>query len=67
MVLHKRRAPEIVLIMMITVFGGAVFHIFWETNTRYSIPFILPMLMACEHGISSLQELSEKNKAQSDT
>ena len=58
--LYKHRVPEIVLIMMITVFGGIVFHAFWETNSRYSIPFILPVLIACEQGISSLQEFSEK-------
>ena len=52
--LMKHKIPEIVLIMMITVFGCVVFHSIWETNARYSIPFILPMLVAMIYGLSSM-------------
>lgn len=56
--LLKRNMPEIVLIMIITIFGCVAFHSIWETNGRYSIPFILPMLVVVEYGISSLQAYS---------
>ena len=54
--LARKRMPEITMIMMITIFGGAAFHIIWEANTRYSIPFILPMLTVIEYGMSTMKE-----------
>ena len=58
--LHKGKIPEIILIMMITIFGCVAFHSIWETNTRYSIPFILPMLVVVAYGISELQEYTDR-------
>lgn len=51
--LVRKNIPDIVLLMMITVFGGIAFHMFWETNMRYDIPFILPALIIVGYGISS--------------
>ena len=55
----RKKVPEIVLIMIITVFGGVVFHSVWEVSTRYSIPFLLPMLVAAGYGISTVQEKTD--------
>ena len=60
--LAKKSMPEIDLVMTITVFGCVVFHIIWETNVRYSIPFILPMLVIICYGISTIQEYADKKK-----
>ena len=67
--LMKHQIPEIVIILMITIFGCVAFHSIWETNARYSIPFILPMLAVLTYGISSMQgyiaqkvQLSKKQK-----
>ena len=56
----RRKLPEIVLIMIITIFGCVAFHTIWETNTRYDIPFVLPMLVAVGYGISSLQGITDR-------
>lgn len=53
--LVRKNIPEIVLIMMITVFGGIAFHMIWETNPRYDIPFILPALVVVGYGITFTQ------------
>ena len=58
--LIRKRTPEIILIMLITIFGGCVFHLFWETNTWYSAPFILPMLIVDSDGITTMQEHFDK-------
>lgn len=60
--LYRHKTPMIVLVMMVTIFGCVVFHTFWETNARYSIPFILPMLIVVEYGISSLQAYMERKE-----
>ncbi len=57
---RRKKVPEIVLIMIITVFGGTVFHSVWETNARYSIPFLLPMLVVAGYGISAAREETER-------
>ena len=58
----RKNVPEIVMIMLITVFGGVVFHSVWETNVRYSVPFLLPMLVAAGYGISRTQEDMERKE-----
>ena len=58
--LMRRNLPEIVLIMIITIFGCVAFHTIWETNTRYDIPFVLPMLVAVGYGIPSLQGITDR-------
>lgn len=63
--LIKRNVPEIVLIMVITIFGCVAFHSIWETNVRYSIPFILPMLVVIVYGISTAQDFTTNRVAPS--
>ena len=58
----RQKVPGIVLIMMITIFGCVAFHSVWETNARYSIPFILPMLTVIVYGIESAQEYIDKKE-----
>ena len=53
--LFRSNIPEITLIMLITIFGGVAFHSIWEANARYSIPFMLPMLVVMEYGITATQ------------
>lgn len=60
--LTKKTIPEIVLIMIITIFGCVAFHTIWETNLRYSVPFILPMLTVISWGISTIQEYADEIK-----
>ena len=60
-ILSRRNVPEITLIMLITIFGGVIFHSIWEANARYSIPFMLPMLVAMEFGITEAQGYVEKH------
>lgn len=60
-VLSRQKIPEITMIMLITIFGGVVFHSVWEANARYSIPFILPMLIVMEYGITAMQEYVGKH------
>ena len=62
MALARRNIPEIVLVMMITVFGSIAFHMIWETNPRYDIPFILPALIIVGYGLSSAQIYLNENK-----
>ncbi len=45
--------------------AAGIFHLIWETNIRYSIPFILPMIIVAEYGISSCIEYTEKKKPES--
>ena len=59
--LAKKTMPEIVLIMIITIFGCVAFHAIWETNVRYSVPFILPMLTVMGYGIATIQEYADEN------
>lgn len=54
--LIRKKEPEIILVLMITIFGCVAFHTIWETNVRYSIPFILPMLAVSGYGISTFQK-----------
>ena len=63
MALARRNMPEIVLVMMITVFGSIAFHMIWETNPRYDIPFILPALIIVGYGMSSAQIYLNGKKA----
>ena len=58
--LMRKNIPKIVLIMMITIFGSVAFHTIWETNTRYDIPFVLPMLIVVGYGISSAQGIADR-------
>ena len=58
--LMRKNIPEIVLIMIITIFGCIAFHTIWEANTRYDIPFILPMLTVIGYGLSSVQEIADR-------
>lgn len=53
--LIRKKVPEIILVMMVTIFGCVAFHMIWETNARYSIPYILPMLAVNGYGIATLQ------------
>ena len=55
----KRRIPEIIMVLMIIIFGCVVFHSIWEANGRYSIPFILPMLTAVGYGVSEIQKYAD--------
>ena len=60
--LYQKRISEIVLIMMMTVFGSCVFHMIWESDVRYSIPFLLPMIVSTEYGISTALKNVEHNR-----
>ncbi len=62
-VLSRSSTPEITVIMLITIFGGVVFHSIWEANARYSIPFMLPMLVVMEYGITTAQGYVDKHIA----
>ena len=60
--LSQKHTSEINLIMMITIFGGCFFHTIWETNVRYSIPFLLPLIISVEYGISAIQRSFERER-----
>lgn len=58
--LRKRNAWNYV--MMLTLLGGMIFHIFWEANPKYSICFMGAMIFMMITGMESLCEEEKKER-----
>lgn len=57
--LFRKKAPDFIYAICITIVGGMVFHLFWEAGEQYSMPFALLMIAGASMGADSLSHLSE--------
>lgn len=56
----KKRAPRLFLVQL-TLLGGMVFHLLWETNPLYSIGFTYLCLMLLAEGIAEFADTLAAN------
>lgn len=49
-------------VMMLTLLGGMIFHVFWEANPKYSICFMGAMIFMMVAGIENLCEEEKKEQ-----
>lgn len=47
-------------VLMLTVIGGALFHMIWEANARYVFPYFVCMIPYAAAGIGRLMEKAER-------
>ena len=45
-----------VLVLLVTVFGGFLFHMLWEAKGRYILPYFVMMLPMAAVGLAELTE-----------
>ena len=51
-------------VVMLTLLGGMIFHVFWEANPKYSICFMGVMMFMMVTGIENLCEEEKKEQKQ---
>ena len=56
---RKKENPSI-WIPLITIVGGFLFSVIWETQCRYVLPYYVFMLMYVPEGLCFLQQILEK-------
>ncbi len=61
-ILRKRHAGIEEMLLLIMIFGGMVFHEFWEGSSRYTMRYYIYWLPYAAYGLKRLLTLGSKNK-----